>query len=73
MGELKIKISELKADMQELTNKVDDFSRHGRNPKDEERFEQIALLENWLQLGEQLKVCEELLQTVQQNARILIN
>ena len=26
-------------DMQELTNKVDDFSRYGRCPKDEERFE----------------------------------
>jgi hypothetical protein len=68
MEELKIKISELKADMQELTNKVDDFSRHGRSPNDKERFEQISLLENWLQLGEQLKVCDLLLETVQQNA-----
>jgi len=68
MEELKIKISELKADMQELTIKVDDFSRYGRSPSDEERFEQISLLENWLQLGQQLKVCDELLETVQSNA-----
>lgn len=67
MEELKIKISELKADMQELTNMVDDFSRHGRNTSDKERFEQIELLENWAQLGQQLKVCEELLDTVQKN------
>ena len=69
MQELKIKISELKADMQELTNKVDDFSLHGRSVNDEERIEQMSLLENWIQLGQQLRVCEELLETVRQNAR----
>ncbi len=68
MNELEIKIKELQGDMQELTNKVDDFSRYGRSPDDAERFEQIELLENWMQLGQQLKVCEELLETCRLNA-----
>lgn len=68
MEELRIKIKELKCDMQELTNKVDDFSRHGRNPSDSDRITQMQLLKNWLQLGNQLKVCEEILETVYKNS-----
>ncbi len=64
MEQLKTKICELKADMQELENKVDYFSRNGRTISKEERFEQILLLENWLQLGEQLNVCEEILEAI---------
>jgi hypothetical protein len=67
MRELEIKIEELKTDMQDILIKVDKFTKHGREASESERFEQIELLEIWLQLRQQLKVCEELYKTININ------
>lgn len=67
MEVLRIIIEELKTDMTNLTIKVDDFSRHGRSPSNDERLEQTKLLSHWMLLLAQLQVCEELMQAINSN------
>ena len=67
MEELKITISGLKQDKQELEIKVDDFSRYGRSPKDEDYFEMISLLENWRQIKSEINCLEQVVDTIVSN------
>ena len=55
MEELDIAIEVLERDMQDLCNRVDNFSEYGRSPHSEERYEQLQLLENWVLLRHRLE------------------
>ena len=67
MQELKTTIYCLKEDKQELENKIDSFSRHGRSPNDDDYFEIISLLQNWLQIKSKIECLEEVLCTIISN------
>jgi len=67
MTELKITIQCLKQDKQELEIKVDDFSKHGRSPNDDDYLEMIRLLENWYQIKNNIECLVELQKTVESN------
>ena len=67
MEELKITILGLKQDKQELEIKVDDFSRYGRSPNDEDYLEMISLLENWRQIKIEINCLEQVVDTIVSN------
>lgn len=65
MNEIKIQISVIESEMQELGNRIDDFSRYGRSPNKQDRFRQIAILNEWRDYNIQLNTLKELLDTVE--------
>ena len=69
MEEIKIQIEVLEMEMQSLTNKVDDYSRYNRSPNENDYIEIIKLLENWAGKRQQLIALEEVLNTINSNAK----
>lgn len=68
MEEIKIKIEDLKDDIQLVLNKVDSYSNYGRTPNYEDRIMQLRLLEEYKEFVNKKVMLEEILVQIQQNA-----
>jgi len=69
MEEIKIQIECLESEMQALTNKVYEYSQHGRYPSESDWIEIIALLNKWSNKRQQLIALKECLSAIVNNAR----
>jgi len=69
MEEIKIEISVIEAEMQSIENKVDDFSRHGRSPNKQDRFQQINLLNEWRDYNNKLSALREVAEAIENNVK----
>ena len=67
MEELKTTIDCLNANKQDLENKIDAFSRHGKCPNDADYFEMISLLYNWCEIKTKIECLQDVLGTIISN------
>lgn len=67
MEELKIKIEELKMEIQGLENRIDSFTNYNRTPRTKERFEQLKMLTEWRDFQMKLKALENLQDSIISN------
>jgi len=68
MEELKISIESLQDEKQRIENKVDDFSRYGRSPNDEDYENMMLLLQQWKQIKSNIYALQQCLDAVISNA-----
>ena len=68
MEELQISIDVLKEEKTFLENKVDDFSRYGRSPNDNDYEQIIQMLDQWDKIRYKIECLEQCLSAVISNA-----
>jgi uncharacterized coiled-coil DUF342 family protein len=68
MEELKIQIDVLKQEKQDLENSIDEFSRYGRSPDDNDYEEMIELLGEWDKVRYKIDALIECLEAIISNA-----
>lgn len=71
MEEIKISIEIIETEMQDITNKVDDFSRYGRSPNENDYLEIIKMLNNWANKRQQLLILKNVLAAIISNSNCL--
>ena len=69
MEELKISIESLQQEKQRIENKVDDFSRYGRSPNDDDYENMMLLLIEWKKIKSNIYVLQQCLDAVISNAQ----
>lgn len=67
MEEIKIQIEVIKAEMQALENKVDDFSRYNRSPNESDYLVMIQLLSKWSDKRQQLSALKDVAEAIRLN------